>query len=586
MLPTTGATAASGTGLKIHSTDPHKLVSIEAGLGCWRSAPIDEDTTAKKSDHPDADPTRVARPRPTATAAPSLVAGTDEVMAEMSASRARGVTLAIALIVVFGFTLVHANPNAFWRWAGAASLAAILAVAIGTRRAILGRRDPTWHRNRANRIALVGFICAAPLAFFFGPYGNMAPVGALLLLAYNLRAPAAYGIAATIAIAVPHGVAVVLDLTGVLQKTGMHLAQHYVPGKAISGAQSMIVYALGTWVGRLIQNRSSESLREIQTRFRQVTEREALLREARLDIERAAGVGQEGRFTGERFGRFRLGLLLGRGGMGEIYEAVDRNGDAAAVKVLRGGRGEGALQRFEREAHFSKAVSSPHVVRVLEVGTTEQHVLPFLAMERMHGEDLSQMLLSQLRLSLREAADMAMQIASGLDAAHDAGVVHQDIKPDNLFRTGEGVWKILDFGVAQSLDETMAASAHGIAGTPGYMAPEQLNEDALIDHRTDIHALGAVLYRAITGQPAFPGRDARSTLRRVRRSLPLAPSQVVPIPMGIDVVLRIALAKDPADRFASARELAVSLRDAINRPTIPAKLAARAEALNRKLGWK
>ncbi len=315
------------------------------------------------------------------------------------------------------------------------------------------------------------------------------------------------------------------------------------------------------------------SLVERDEVVRRASHREALFLETRQELERAMHAGGLGRFTDQTLGSYKLGALIGRGGMGEVYEATHlKTGEAAAVKLLLPeviGRPD-YVRRFLREVRVAASIDSPHVVRVLEVGD-ESAPLPYLAMERLVGEDLAQILRREERLEPAAVADLVRQVARGIDAAAAAGVVHRDIKPLNLFATrGQPaaptsptpLWKIIDFGVSK-LAESSATLTHGeLIGTPQYMAPEQAR-GAEVDVRADLYALGAVAYRALTGHPPFKGGDLAEIARAVARAMPARPSALAPVHRDVDLALSIALAKKPDDRFQTADELSDALGAAL-----------------------
>jgi len=263
--------------------------------------------------------------------------------------------------------------------------------------------------------------------------------------------------------------------------------------------------------------------------------------------------------------------MIGRGGTGEVYEAercagADAAGAApdAAVKLLHAGTLSDPthVARFVREAQTTSKLDCANIVRVLEVGTTNGEV-PFLAMERLRGHDLAHQLRRQRKIALPAAADLATQVADGLEAARVAGIVHRDLKPHNLFQSQDGRWKILDFGVSKTGGSGTLTKGH-VVGTPAYMAPEQARGEN-VDHRADVYSLAAILYRAITGHPAFSGKDVPTTLYDVVYRVPTQPSMLVQLPADLDRVLALGLAKDPRERFATALELAswfaVAVRD-------------------------
>jgi serine/threonine-protein kinase len=182
-----------------------------------------------------------------------------------------------------------------------------------------------------------------------------------------------------------------------------------------------------------------------------------------------------------------------------------------------------------------------------------------------------------------------MEVAAGLTAAHEAGVVHRDLKPQNIFCAEQGAekrpaWKILDFGVSKLRDANATITHAAVVGTPGYMSPEQA-EGRDTDHRADLFALGAVAYRALTGRPPFGGGDLPRVLFEIAYKSPVCPSELLPaLPTDVDLVLAIALAKRAEDRFSSAIELARALRDA-SRGALDPALRARAAGLVEATPW-
>jgi serine/threonine-protein kinase len=335
---------------------------------------------------------------------------------------------------------------------------------------------------------------------------------------------------------------------------------------------------------------------------RSLAQRDALLHEARHDLVQAMRVGGVGRFSGEVVGPFRLGSVIGKGAMGEVYEAVRVDTkEEAAVKLVHPQllAERDVVERFLREAKVTSSLSTTHVVRVIEASAADAPI-PFLAMERLHGEDLATHLRDQKRMATRRLLTMLRHVGLGLDAAHAAGIVHRDLKPRNIFcsrpRTPRGsspadpsrgstadVWKILDFGVSK-LDSGDGTLTRGqIVGTPAYMAPEQAR--ALpVGPRADVFALGVIAYRGLTGAPPFSGDTNVEILFRVSHAMPMRPSELAKLPEEVDLVLATALAKDPEDRFASGTALAEALDAAIRGRIDPAP-AARAARLLEVLPW-
>jgi serine/threonine-protein kinase len=306
------------------------------------------------------------------------------------------------------------------------------------------------------------------------------------------------------------------------------------------------------------------TVRELEQRARVIGHHELLHDDAKRAFEASLRAAGGGRFSHQVVGSFRLGRLLGEGAMGEVYEAVDtRTGGPAAVKLLRRIVMEDRwiVQRFLTEARIVTSLQTDHIARVLETADPGSG-LPYIAMERLHGHDLRKHMrhASDARLTLDEAADLLHQIAQGIDTAHRAGVVHRDLKPSNLFRTDDGTWKILDFGVSKVVGEHTAANS--IVGTPNFMAPEQV-KGRTVDRRADIFALGAIIYYAITGKLAFHGKTLATVAVQVTRHKPPRPGELVPgIPPGVDDAVMTALAKDPRKRFATATELSEAFRRA------------------------
>ncbi|HET9993498.1 MAG TPA: serine/threonine-protein kinase, partial [Kofleriaceae bacterium] len=317
------------------------------------------------------------------------------------------------------------------------------------------------------------------------------------------------------------------------------------------------LYFITFYTARVSQRVTLEAVQHLEQAVRGVAQREALLAEARAELDRALKIGGPGRFTDQVVGSYKLGVLIGRGGMGEVYEGHHTTTrQEAAVKLLHPGTLADAthVARFIREAETASKLDTPNVVRVLEVGTTTGEV-PFLAMERLRGYDLAHLLRRQRRLQPAAAAQLATQVAAGLDAARAAGIVHRDLKPHNVFfAQPSDQWKVLDFGVSKVGGSGTLTKGH-VVGTPAYMAPEQAKGEN-VDHRADVYSLAAILYRSVTGHPAFASKDVPTTLYDVVYRVPTQPSILAPLPGDLDRVLAIGLAKRPDDRFATAVELA------------------------------
>jgi serine/threonine-protein kinase len=344
-------------------------------------------------------------------------------------------------------------------------------------------------------------------------------------------------------------------------------------------------------IGRASREATLKAIEQHDKVVRNLAQREALLAEARRELDRALRAGGVGRYTDHTLGSFRVGKIIGRGAMGEVYEAVHvTSGQQAALKLLQSEmlRSPDSIRRFTREAQIAAALKVENVVAVYEIGDIATGV-PYIAMERLEGQDLAEYLREHGRLTMKDTIRLVRDVARGLEAARDAGIVHRDLKPANLFyaKRAEGVyvWKILDFGVSKllgTLQGTLTKDA--LVGTPEYMAPEQpLGRE--VSHRTDIHALGVICYRALTGRPAFTGEGLMETVYNVVNRLPPRPTEALStLPEGVDVVLAIAMAKSPENRFEHAHELARAL-EAAHENKVSGELRARAHALLERDPW-
>jgi len=255
--------------------------------------------------------------------------------------------------------------------------------------------------------------------------------------------------------------------------------------------------------------------------------------------------------------RYRIVALLGKGGMGEVYRAEDlRLNQTVALKFLpeRLAQDGAALARFHREVSVARQVSHPNVCRVFDIYVTDgRH---FLTMEYVDGEDLSSLLRRIGRLAQDKALEIARQLCAGVAVAHEYGVVHRDLKPSNIMLDGRGKVRITDFGLA-ALAVDLKGEEH--AGTPAYMAPEQLRLGETT-YRSDLYALGLVLYEVFTGRPAYHAETLPELLQLREQSTPANPTTLIKDldPLIERVILR-CLEKDPAQRPASALQVAAAL---------------------------
>ena len=262
--------------------------------------------------------------------------------------------------------------------------------------------------------------------------------------------------------------------------------------------------------------------------------------------------------------RYKLISHLGDGGMGTVYKAEHiRMGKALAVKILRGdfARESAAVERFRSEGRIVSRLSHPHTIAVFDFGEIEALGGFYLAMEYVPGRDLARVLREEGRLLAPRVADIGQQVLGSLAEAHEAGIVHRDMKPGNVMlmqtRPGEDFAKVLDFGIAKLRDEGSASQTGtgSIVGTPNYLSPEQARGEPL-DPRADLYAVGCVLYELLSGQPPFGGRSPMAVVNAHLHESPPPLDLAVPgTSRRLVQLVHKALAKRPQDRFASADEM-------------------------------
>jgi serine/threonine-protein kinase len=263
-------------------------------------------------------------------------------------------------------------------------------------------------------------------------------------------------------------------------------------------------------------------------------------------------------------GSYEVVRMVGEGGMGRVYEARHQRLPTKrfAVKMLHPdlARQPEVVTRFQREAEASSVVSHPNVVDVYDVSSSADG-RPYIVAELLQGEEFGNHLERVGKMTAHGAAHVVRQVCAALGAAHAAGIVHRDVKPENVFLLGDGAQvKVLDFGISKVGDNKDGLTKTGtVMGTPDYMAPEQARGDK-VDARADVYAVGAILFRALTGRKPFEGLDPMATLTAVLTQEPPRPSELNPeVPLALELVIQKAMAKNPAERFQSMAELDAAL---------------------------
>ncbi|HIW95947.1 MAG TPA: Stk1 family PASTA domain-containing Ser/Thr kinase [Candidatus Corynebacterium gallistercoris] len=271
-------------------------------------------------------------------------------------------------------------------------------------------------------------------------------------------------------------------------------------------------------------------------------------------------------------GRYRLGAKIGTGGMSDVYAATDELlGRDVAVKMMRPdlARDTTFLERFRREAQNAAKLNHPAIVAVYDTGQTPDHegAVPYIVMERVHGETLREIIQDSGKMRLTDAAGVMAQVLGALHFSHEAGIIHRDIKPANIMITNTGAVKVMDFGIARALSDSSAAMTQtaAVIGTAQYLSPEQARGKSA-DSRSDIYAAGCVFYELATGQPPFTGESPFSVAFQHVQDDPRLPSQVPGMhlskreALSLDSIVMTAMAKDPSDRYDDSQEMSTDLK--------------------------
>ncbi len=261
-------------------------------------------------------------------------------------------------------------------------------------------------------------------------------------------------------------------------------------------------------------------------------------------------------------GKWRLEEPLGRGGMGTVYRARELALDrVVAIKILSGSAAQDqeVVVRFEREALMMAKLDHPNLVPILAVG--RRKALPFIVMKYLEGTNLAQHLHRKGPLPMDEVLSITRQVCDGLEFIHSSGFIHRDIKPGNIFIGPNGRVTILDLGVAHDPGSQLTKSGV-LIGTPKYMSPEQVLGVSQLDHRSDLYAVGLVLYEMLSGQPVFESENHFSLMKAHKDLAPPDPALRFGLPEPVSQVIKKSLAKSPADRYQSANALFAALEQA------------------------
>ncbi len=411
--------------------------------------------------------------------------------------------------------------------------------------------EPRWQPRRVGALWIIATLATIPMMYYFGPFSAVVMVQLLGIVFISLGKDRSTALAVMGICIVGHAVIAIPSMLGKLPDVGLinslQAERHQLATAEVLIFGFMIsAYLLGRWA----RHTNATALAELESAMRVIGDQQQAIAEVKDDIERQ-NHANEGRWTNHTMGSFRLGLVLGRGAMGEVYEAEDDQGRLAAVKLLnaRSTSMVSLVDRFHREMAVTARLVSPHIVQVFELSKPDA-LVPYIAMERVNGTDLASRLRTEIRLPPDELAVLLEHVGRGLEVARVAGVVHRDLKPHNLIQQ-HGVWKIFDFGVSKLVDSEGTLTGEGIVGTPQYMAPEQASGGD-VTHLADVYSLGVIAYRCLTGRTPFRGKELAELVYQVVHTPPPRPSSLGRMSQQVEDVLAIAMAKDPRRRFPSA----------------------------------
>jgi serine/threonine-protein kinase len=447
-------------------------------------------------------------------------------------------------------------------------------------------------RDYTNEIVIVAMIAAITAFSGVVTWGVFSVAPAIIVLGLYFFSRSESNFAATLLYLTCAGLQLcfaVLMLTDVIEDPGIFQRTGSIKDQYVAQGLVQCIYLATFFIARGTRASSLRTISQLQKAMHQLSNREVLLQEVKEELERALRVDGAGRYTDQPLGSWNLKQVLGRGAMGEVYEATHNETEAlAAVKVLHTNimQSTDHVIRFFREAKAASTLKSKHVVKVLEVSGMSE-VVPYIAMERLVGSDLAFHLRKKRKFAVAEVHKLLREVGTVLDLAREKGIVHRDIKPQNLLlsqeQDGHAIWKVLDFGVSKLGESTGTLTQGHVIGTPAYMAPEQA-QGQVVDAQADLYALGAVAYRCLTGRPPFSGKEIAVIIFNVVCEMPPRPSLLANLHEDMDYVLGIALAKDPTDRFKSATEFSAALKLAA-KGELDAETRERAQEILKEMPW-
>jgi hypothetical protein len=534
-----------------------------------------------------------ATPMPSTLSASSTGSGLSEVLEIEEATRAHGFSAAMSVVSLCVVPIVALlGGDALRARMSMLSLSVIGLLSIYVWHCT---RPDAPRRYRRNLLRVHDWALVSGVAWVELYAGLFSPVPVVLTLGiyyFGQSVDRLYAwLLPSVAIAT-YVVLALLTLSGVIPDASLFPADDSTLGArwfAIGACTTVLVFS--ATLARLSRRALHQAIHASTSALLLAQQKAAQLVEVNHQLDRAlrVAVGKPGRYTGQLAGEHTLGVVIGVGAIGEVYEASHRTtGERVAVKLLQGDALERPelVERFLREGEIAQRVDSPYVARVRAVGRMASGA-PYLSMDLLRGRDLASRLRQEGQLSLPELIRLAAHLGAALEQAHQAGVVHRDLKPLNVYEAeheGTTIFKVLDFGVSKIESSTGTLTQEGVVGTPGYMSPEQARGRS-VDRRSDVFSMGVLLYRAATGQPAFSGTSTPQVMFDIVYKSPARPSHVVrELPRDVDLALALALAKDPQHRFQTAAELTTAFCEACD-GSLAAEIRARAIAVVRAQPW-